>query len=78
MKPSAFPITILVETTNVKGEPMVVHEVICLTTEQLYRKYQNIMSLYSIKDNHQIYFVCNSKVNSAIQKIKDIQTDDDS
>jgi hypothetical protein len=49
MKPSAFPVTILVETTNVKGEPMVVHEVICLTTEQLYRKYQNIVSLYSNK-----------------------------
>lgn len=72
MKPSAFPVTLLVE--NEQGE--VLFEYRCLNKSMLDRTYTKVKSLYPIEPNMNIIFVCNSKVNDKIPKIR-IEFDDD-
>jgi hypothetical protein len=70
MKSSAYPIKIVIETQTIYGESIVVYEVVCKSQNQLFDKYQNIKSLYKLSTEYQIYFVCNSKVNTEIKKIR--------
>jgi hypothetical protein len=66
MKASAFPVILLVE--NELGE--VLFEQRCTNTSMLQRTYIKVKSLYPLEANWNIFFVCNSKVNDTIPKIR--------
>jgi hypothetical protein len=65
MKPSAFPVTIMVE--NNKEEVIFQH--LCLNLGMLQRGFIKVKSLYHLKPHCTIYFLCNSKVNEKIANV---------
>lgn len=67
MKISAFPVTVQV----VNQYDVVIFERLCKNNESLKNLMKSFKTQYKINPNHMIFFVCNSKVNDAIQKIRD-------
>jgi hypothetical protein len=65
MKPSAFPVKLIVE--NNKEE--VIFEHLCLNLGMLQRGFTKVKSLYHLKPHCTIYFLCNSKVNEKIESV---------
>lgn len=69
MKSSAYPIRIVLEYMNQYGEILVGYEFVANTRGQLNDRMAYIKNMYALENyNYAIYFVCNSKVNSAKYK----------